>query len=136
MKIKLNRDCLINGQHCKVGEVVEVSEDDARYLLSRGHAETAEKGAKSKKDTVKRVKVLVLRDCLLGARHAARGDVRSVPDDAHVRYLLNRGHVVKDGTDEAKALKKQIEAERKHAEEAEKKAAEDAAAAADEGSKA
>ncbi len=129
MKIKLNRDSLIKGQHCKAGEVVDVSDSDGRYLVNRGHAEAAEKNAKAKKDTVKRIKVLVLRDCLLGGKHVARGDVVSTPDEHGLRYLLNRGHVVEAGSDEAKDLKKKIEAERKYAEEAAKKAEDEASEA-------
>ena len=111
MKIKLLRNCLIAGQHCQSGEVVDVSEQDGRYLTGRGQA-TLESKAKAKKSTVKRVSLIVGRTCLVGGKHVARGDIiNAVEPDA--KYLTGHGYAFDPKSDAGEALAKTVKAEAK-----------------------
>lgn len=39
MKVKITRACGVNGKNCKPGDIVDVSDADARYLASVGKGE-------------------------------------------------------------------------------------------------
>ncbi|MDX8383022.1 MAG: hypothetical protein R8M45_03000 [Ghiorsea sp.] len=53
MKIKLKRACLVAGEACAVGDVVECSDADAGFLLARDFAEAcAAKVTQKKKSKV------------------------------------------------------------------------------------
>ena len=120
MKIKLERDCAIAGQHCEKGEVVDVSEQDGAYLVNVGIAKKTDGGAKVKKQTVKKIKVLMKRSCMVVGEHRDIGDVVSVLE-SDAAFLLGHGHALVDGSDEAKELKAEL---KEAAEAAEKEAAE------------
>jgi len=104
MKIKLERDCAIASQHCEKGEVVDVSEQDGAYLINAGLAKAADDGAKAKKQTVKKIKILMKRSCMVAGKHREIGDVVSALE-ADAKFLLAHGHAFEDNSDEAKALK-------------------------------
>jgi len=110
MKVKLLKDCLVSGQHCPTGEVVDVSERDGTYLVSRGHAEAASK-SKAKKTTVKRQSIIVARTCLIGGEHIERGDVvKALQTDAD--YLIGHGDAFDPKSDEGEALAATVKKER------------------------
>jgi len=110
MKVKLLRDCLVAGQHCPSGEVVDVSEQDGAYLVNRGHA-TAASNSKAKKTTVKRQTIIIARTCLIGGEHIERGDVVKVlQTDAD--YLLGHGDAFDPKSDEGEALAATVKKER------------------------
>jgi len=124
MKIKLERDCAIAGLHCEKGEVVDVSEQDGTYLVNVGLAKAADDGAKAKKQTVKKIKILMKRSCMVAGKHRELGDVVSALE-ADAKFLLGHGHAFVDGSDKAKELKAEL---KKSAQAAEKEAAEKEAA--------
>jgi len=119
MKVKLLKDCLVDGQHCPAGEVADVSDQDGRYLVARGHAEPAGK-EKAKKTTVKRISIVIARTCLVEGKHVELGDVVSALE-VDAKFLLGHGHAFVDGSDKAKELKAEL---KKSAQAAEKEAAE------------
>ena len=49
MKIKLKEDMAIAGKHCNAGTIVDVSEQDGRYLVNGKRATDAETKAKKAK---------------------------------------------------------------------------------------
>ena len=107
MKIKLERDCAIAGQHCAKGEVVDVSTLDGKYLVNVGIAKAADKDAKVKKQNIKKTKILMTRSCMVAGAHRAVGDVvLAVAADA--AFLLAHGHALADGSDKAKAFKAEL----------------------------
>jgi len=111
MKIKILKDCLVAGEHCAKGDVVDVREDDAKYLIASNIAEESEKG-KAKKTTVKKVKIIVAKACLIGGKHVSRGDVVNPVAD-EVSYLLARGHAFTVDSKEGKKLDALFKAEAK-----------------------
>jgi len=101
MKIKLLKTCLIGGQHCDIGEVVDVDDRDGTYLVNTRAAELSGKGGKAKKTTVKSVRIRMVRACMVGGKHVEAGKVVSV-SEADARYLIPRGIAV-EFTAKAKA---------------------------------
>ena len=121
MNIKLLRDCLVGGQHCSKGEVVDVSDNDASYLISSKLAESASKGSKAKKTTVKKIRVVIRSVCMVGGNHVEPGESVSALE-ADAKVLLSHGLAFAAGSDEAKDFKVELKAQAAAKEKAEAEA--------------
>ena len=117
MKIKLLKDLRIAGEHCEKGSVVETSDTDAKYLIAAGDAKSADKEAKAKKQTVKKVSVVILKSVLVAGKHYDKGDsVSALETDAST--LIKLGLALDKASDEAKDFLAAVKKEKAAAEKA------------------
>lgn len=53
MKVELLKTLQVNGEHCKKGDVVEVSDFDGNYIVNRGYASKVEEAEAESKPKAK-----------------------------------------------------------------------------------